>query len=293
MDLKSRPTMIVRTKMDSSYQFPHQHKNRNLSIVTVNIESPLPYAEQLPPKEFFWERVALLENVVKTKPTADIILFPAGFFEAGPFEEGLITEIGFMLNDYLKKVAPDTILCYGLDFDCGRDQLAFAVNAQEILAIGRKFYPTEGEKGKISVATGYHEKELNYNRTFYVKDTKCYLAVCYDGFGIRHRQEKNPDVHVVLDLVHGFYPKGTGLSGDVDFARKGFTGASLEWNCPVFGAAVFFERKVPPNFPTGVFWTNHGQSVKGFKYEDNEMQPLETFILGEKSEKAYCKVYKI
>lgn len=279
--------------MSSSYIYPDQHKHRNLSIVTVNIDSPLTESQQLPPKEIFWERVELLENVVKTKPTADIILFPAGLFEGGEFEEFLITEISSMLHEYLKKVAPDTILCFGIDFDRGCDQLAIAVSSEEILAIGRKFYPTDYEKGNIVVSPHYNAKELNYDRTFSVKDTKFYLAVCYDGFGIRHKKVKNPEVNVVLDLVHGFYPKGTGLSGDVDFARKGFTGASLEWNCPVFGAAVFFERKVPPNFPTGVFWTNQGQSVKGFKYSDNELQAKETFLVGDKTEKAHCKLYHI
>ena len=43
-------------------------------------------------------------------------------------------------------------------------------------------------------------------------------------------------------------------SGDSYYARHGFGGASKKWACPVFGAAVFFGRKVPERWPSGVMW---------------------------------------
>lgn len=55
--------------------------------------------------------------------------------------------------------------------------------------------------------------------------------------------------------------RGYGPSGDVDFARKGFAGASQQWDCPVFGTAVFFDRAIPENWPTGVRYHSE-QSVK-------------------------------
>lgn len=279
--------------MRSSYKNPEQRKKQNLSIITVNIDSPLDDAQQPSPKEQFNARMDLLEDVLKSSPNSDLILLPAGFFQGGEYDVALITAFQDTISSILNTLAPETILCFGLDFDSGRDQLAIAVSSKEILAMGRKFYPTDSEKGFITTATSYLQNEQNHDRTFYIKDTKFYLAVCYDSFGIRHQKETNPQVDVILNLVHGFYPKGTGLSGDVDFARKGFTGASLQWNCPVFGAAVFFERKVPPKFPTAVLWTDKGQSVKTFKYEDNEIAPLDDFVVGESPEKAYCKIYKI
>ena len=98
----------------------------------------------------------------------------------------------------------------------------------------------------------------------------CYLAVCYDCFGIRKKEIKNPGIDIILDLTHGFHKQGYGPSGDVDFARKGFAGASMQWQIPVFGTGVFFKREVPQNWPSGVMWAGT-KSVKSFKYEDNQM----------------------
>ena len=63
------------------------------------------------------------------------------------------------------------------------------------------------------------------------------MAVCYDGFGIKQKGISNFGIDVILDLVHGF-GDDYGV-GHQYFAKHGFAGASKEWNCPVFGAAVF------------------------------------------------------
>ena len=57
-------------------------------------------------------------------------------------------------------------------------------------------------------------------------------------------EQQAKEVEKILNLIHSFYPKGTSNSGDVPFVRKGFPGASKNWNCPVFGAVVFFEREI-------------------------------------------------
>lgn len=61
------------------------------------------------------------------------------------------------------------------------------------------------------------------------------MAVCYDSFGIKKQQLKNPGIDAVLDLVHRFHPIGEESSGDVLFAKHGFAGASKHWRCPTFG----------------------------------------------------------
>lgn len=66
-----------------------------------------------------------------------------------------------------------------------------------------------------------------------------FLAVCYDSFGIKHQKLRKRGVDLVFDLIHGFYPKGEGGSGEVYFAKHGLAGAAKQWNCPVFGAVVF------------------------------------------------------
>ncbi|WP_256242165.1 hypothetical protein [Bacillus sp. V3B] len=72
---------------------------------------------------------------------------------------------------------------------------------------------------------------------------KFYTAVCYDSFGIKHNHIQNSGVHGILNLVHQFWSKGQGNSGDVFFARHGFAGASKQWECPIFGATVFLIGK--------------------------------------------------
>jgi hypothetical protein len=59
--------------------------------------------------------------------------------------------------------------------------------------------------------------------------------------------------------------------------RHGFAGASREWGCPVFGAAVFFDRRVPRNWPSGVYWTRGDVSTQVWGYDDNPLRPAGEF----------------
>ena len=152
-------------------------------------------------------------------------------------------------------------------------------------------YPTAEEKGNILTAEAFDTTEIGYRRNFSVKNKKVYLAVCYDCFGIRHRNITNPGYDIVLTLAHRFHKKGEGPSGDVDFARKGFAGASRHWNCLVFGTATFFDREVSPSWPSGVLWSNPDASVKSFKYADNEFSPVACKKINANPESAICREF--
>jgi len=98
---------------------------------------------------------------------------------------------------------------------------------------------------------------------------------------------------VILDLVHGFYPKGEGGSGDVYFAKHGFAGASKEWDCLVFGAAVFFNRKIPERWPSGVYWNQGGKNTQKWRYEDNPIKSQVEFEVSIKEGTASVRIYNL
>ncbi len=232
-----------------------------------------------------------MKQAVKEFISADIILFPAGYFYFDHQRSNQINQLCNQMSDFLKTLSFRGTVCVGVDCDEGRDQLAVAVNRDGIQAIGRKFYPTGDERGYIREAKTYNALEMGYSRIFKVKNKSVFLAVCYDSFGIRHCDLPNPGIDIVLVLAHQFWKQGEGLSGDVDFARKGFAGASQHWKCVVFGTAVFFCRDIPLNWPTGILWTDQSKSVKNFKYKDNRLVWKDKKELTSKYEEALCYRY--
>ena len=234
-------------------------------IVTVTIENFLNY---YPSND---ERLELLNNIIVTFSDSSIILLPAGFFYLDKQTQKQINKITDSISSILKYNSMHSVICFGIDCDDGNDQLAVAVSSKGIIAMGRKFYPTSYENGVIRIANKFDELEMGYTRFFEIDKKRFYLAVCYDVFGIRHHNIENPNVDAILILAHQFWNRGEGPSGDVDFARKGFAGASRQWNCPAFGTAVFFNRKIPYNWPTGVLWYDQKKSIKHFNYKDNEL----------------------
>jgi hypothetical protein len=121
----------------------------------------------------------------------------------------------------------------------------------------------------------------------------------------------NPGVDIILNTVHQFTPRckckkepcecGT-ASGDVDFAKKGFTGASKQWNCAVFGSVAFlalqgkwrrYRRNIPPNWPSGVYWNQGNKSRKNWCYKDNPIEPKDTFGVSIKEGRAEVRIYNI
>ncbi len=259
--------------------------NSETSIVTATIQAN---SSQYKINKAHFET---LEKVVSKYARNDIILFPAGFFYHSRFSERQINKTIKKVSTILKAKASETVVCVGIDFDNSNDQLALAINQSGALAIGRKFYPTEEEKFTINYSSSFCGEEIGYKRIFKVREKVFYLAVCYDVFGIRHQKLANPGIDAVLSLVHRFHPRGEGPSGEVDFARKGFAGASAEWDCPVFGAAVFFDREVPARWPTAVLWQSGNKSVKSFKYTDNQMMSSNNYMLNSDDEDVLCKTY--
>jgi hypothetical protein len=215
----------------------------------------------------------LIEKLIsELKNEVDVLLLPAGYFQLNDYSYENINVISNNLVQCLKAVSSDLIICVGIDCNYSENQLAVAVGKDGIRAFGRKFYPTEDEKETVKLADSYLDEELNYKRIFEVKGRKAYLAVCYDSFGIRKKKLENPGVDFVLNMIHRFVPKGEGGSGEVYFAKHGLAGASKQWNCPVFGAAMFKRREVPINWPTGVIWNQGDISTKFWKYSDNILE---------------------
>ncbi|PXF60765.1 MAG: hypothetical protein C4B59_08050 [Candidatus Methanogaster sp.] len=89
-----------------------------------------------------------------------------------------------------------------------------------------------------------------------------------------------------MNLVHSFYPVGEGSSGAPYFAKHGFAGASKQWDCPVFGAVVFFGRNILENWPTGVYWNQGSKSTVDWAYADNPVISKGEFYLKIKKDRS-------
>jgi len=196
----------------------------------------------------------------------------------------------------LGKKERNIVVCLGIDgrvAQYARDQIGIAISKRGIEAIGRKFHPAPDDRGHIELAKDHLSKEENKSRVFDLNERKFFLCACYDSFGIKQKGIPNFGIHVVLDLVHGFYPKGKGGSGDVYFAKHGFAGASKEWGCLVFGAAVFFDRKIPERWPSGVYWNQASKSTQKWKYADNPIEPQKEPKLEIKEGVASVRIYNL
>jgi hypothetical protein len=101
----------------------------------------------------------------------------------------------------------------------------------------------------------------------------------------------NPDIDMVFNLVHKFNPRPEPCSSTQYFAMYGFAGSSREWGCPTFGAAVFFNRPIPPRWPTGVLWNQGAKGIKSWRYTDNPLKHLEEFEVENVTEKALVRAY--
>lgn len=241
---------------------------------------------------------ALFDIVSQVGTNSDVILLPAGFFNTTKKANFLYKDIEYKVSKQLKNLDLDTIVCLGIDGrnnkeKLSKDQIALAINKKGIISIARKFYPTNEEADYIEKANHYLSLESDYSRIIHVKDKKLYLAICYDGFGIRKQCLENPNVDGILNLVHGFYPHGLAGSGEVYFAKYSFAGSSRQWNCPTFGASIFFDRIIPDKFPTGVLWTQGDKSVQQWKYSDNGMKTSKMVSLSIGEERAVVNTYSI
>jgi hypothetical protein len=209
-----------------------------------------------------------------------VILFPAGWFDTGadkPWRQYELMKDKIMAS--LSNIDRNIVVCLGMDGrtmnNYAKDQIAIAISKDDVIALGRKYYPIRDEE-EIDLATSYRSKERNKFRWFELAGRKYYLCVCYDSFGISHDKMPNFGIDIILNLVHGFYPKGERMSGYFYFTRDGFIRASKQWDCPIFGAAVFFNREIPLNWPSGAYW-NQVKDIKHWKFTMNPIKALYEF----------------
>ena len=247
------------------------------------------------------ERLKVLSQIVdlvtKEMDGDGVILFPGGWFNANKQEARNLNKwVERNVLDTLSEKERNIIVSLGIDGRVGqyaKDQIGIAISKKGIEAIGRKFHPAPQEKGHVELAKDHLSKEENKSRVFDLNGRKYFLCACYDSFGIKQKRIHNFGIDVILDLVHGFYPKGEDGSGDVYFAKHGFAGASKEWDCLVFGAAVFFNREIPERWPSGVYWNHGGKSTQKWRYEDNPIKPQVEFEVSIKEGVALVRIYNI
>jgi hypothetical protein len=232
----------------------------------------------------------VVQSVVKQSTGDGVILFPAGMFytEEKPAST-FYNRVQETLIPVLKQTNDHVIVCAGVD--SARDQIAIAVDKTGIIAKGRKFYTAPGED-QIELAPNYSTEEDGKSRRFELNGTRYYLCVCYDIFGLRHKDLPNPGVDVVLNLVHCFYQPGEGPSGLALFAKHGLAGASKQWKCPVFAAVVFFKPNIPTQWPTGVYWNQGDKSTREWRYSDNPIKPADSFEPEVEEGVALVRMYK-
>ena len=240
----------------------------------------------------------IMDLVAKETEGDGVILFPGGWFNArNQKAKTLYKWVEEQVGCILSKKDRNLIACLGIDGretnEWAKDQIGAAISKKGIIALGRKFHPAPKEKGYVDLANDHEEKEEDKSRDFGLGGRKYFICACYDSFGIKKKGIPNFGIDVILDLVHGFYPRGKDGSGDVYFAKHGFAGASKEWDCLVFGAAVFFNRKIPERWPSGVYWNQGGESTQKWRYEDNPIKPKIEFEVSIKEGIALVRIYNI
>jgi hypothetical protein len=264
-------------------------------VATVVLQSDGKYSKS--------DRLDVLSKVIdlveeKTTERDGVILFPGGWFNAGNQKATTLYKwVEEQVGCILSKKDRNLIACLGIDGretnEWAKDQIGAAISKKGIIALGRKFHPAPKEKGYVDLANDHEEKEEDKSRDFGLGGRKYFICACYDSFGIKKKGIPNFGIDVILDLVHGFYPRGEDGSGDVYFAKHGFAGASKEWDCLVFGAAVFFNRKIPERWPSGVYWNQGGESTQKWRYEDNPIKPKIEFEVSIKEGIALVRIYNI
>lgn len=241
------------------------------------------------------ERFQILEKILSAiDDDTDVLVLPAGFLFFGFLNRFQLKRIEWKLRAILKKHNSKVTLCFGVDFGGSKHQLGFALNQNGIQAIGRKFFPTEGDtKDGILPAKSPDELEYGYERTFRLNGKKIFLAVCYDGFGIKHQNQGLEGIDYIVDMIHQFNPVGQGNSGEVYFAKHGLAGASKHCKCPVLASTVFIDREIPERWPSGVVWQSGDISTQKWKYEFNRTQPVSTKRIEGKKESIELRYFDL
>lgn len=269
--------------IDFSNRFP-----RKDWIATVVLSSQIELEDEKNPKnnQQRIDEIKVILHTITNKISGDgVILFPGGWVHTGqdPAEK-IYPEIEAVIKEILGNFENKIVVCIGIDGQFDRpfkedpydqDQMALSIDKTGIIAIARKFFPTnKDEASHIILSTNYLEGEAGKSRTFEISGIRYYPFVCYDVYGPDSNPEKypNPGVHVGLNLIHRFHPKGQGLSQENFFPRFGWSESSYHWNIPVFGTVIFYRRDIPSAWPTGIFW-KLGEVWRNSKYEEIALNP--------------------
>ena len=87
-------------------------------------------------------RMLMLQRVLdRFGEAADLFLTPAGFFSTEGAASMQIEAFADRISALLGERQHPVTVCFGIDGRNMRDQLAGAVNARGVVAIGRKFFP--------------------------------------------------------------------------------------------------------------------------------------------------------
>lgn len=229
------------------------------------------------------------------KDTQGLVVLPGGWIDTGEKKpENVFSLIEKAVSNQLK--GTEITVCLGIDGGLdidgySSDQVGLAINNGGIIAAGRKFHPSPQERSHVDLCEDFKAGENGYPRTFAYNGKTGFIAVCYDTYGIRQNNLTNPGVDFVVNLVHCFYPKGLGPSGEQYFAKHGFAGASKQWGCPVFGTAVFYNRGMPERWPTGVMWNSGDISTTKWCYENNPVCPSAQFLIKNGEDNVVVRIF--
>ncbi|HYM94169.1 MAG TPA: hypothetical protein VET23_08525 [Chitinophagaceae bacterium] len=228
------------------------------------------------------EKIALLSSILNNlSKDTDILILPAGFLNSKNKQPATIfSETEKVFTKLIRKHNDKFFICFGIDGRHKADQLALVVDKTGIIAIARKFHPTnDNKRDNIPLADNPFTKENNKERDFIIKGKRACLAVCYDIFGISKLKLDNANNYdFIIGVIHGFGSSG----GDSDFARKGLAGASKQWEVHSYASAVFSDNRNATNWTSGVEWKHRNASVNKFNYAkiriDSKLKKLETDI---------------
>jgi len=221
-----------------------------------------------------YRRLKLLDTALQTlaKPlsSSDILIFPAGFLK---FQDE--HEKSCLIFKVQELIRTDILICFGLDSSDSRHQISVVLSKNGIVAMGRKFFPTDYDKRNGMVKSEHYlDKENGRERIFTLKAKRIYIAVCNDikGISALNLEQPQPRVDVVVDLIHGFNKKGVGSSPSY-FART-MANSSQKWQCSVVGSAAFFNRDIPNNWPAGIRIKYRQEDMRRWNYENNILKAI-------------------
>lgn len=264
-----------------------EYKENWVATVILNSNHPAPVEKD--PK-FNSERIedmrSIIQKIVTSIDSDGVIIFPGGLVHTGhKVADTIFPLIENKIKDALNISQNHIVVCVGIDGSFDRplaenpydmDQIALASDNSGIIAVGRKFFPTDkGESSHIRWVRNYLATEWNKPRIFELNGTRYYLFVCNDIYGPARNPSlyPNPGVDVGLSFIHRFHPrKERNLWQENYFPRFGFGGTSRVWGVPVFGTAIYYRRTIPSDWPSGVNWTL-GPDRSNCKYEEIALIP--------------------